>query len=41
MVLARKEKAVLLVDNIFGHQVPTVASQLRVIDFNVFAIKHD
>ena len=30
MVMAGKEKVVLLVDNFSGHQVPNVASQLRV-----------
>ena len=30
MVMAGKEKLVLLVDNFSGHQVPNVASQLRV-----------
>ena len=30
MVMAGKEKVVLLVDNFSGHQVPIVASQLRV-----------
>ena len=30
MVLAKKEKVFLLLDNFFGHQVPNVVSRLRV-----------
>ena len=36
MVSAQKEKVLLLVDNIFGHQVPNVGSRLRVTQLEFF-----